>query len=91
MWNKVLLALAATVLITAGVLLFTWAIVQTWGDFSLLFHRLRHRARAPWEDEHRALESLRDRVRHLDPELLPFSQKEKPIPREDASSPTEEA
>jgi len=86
MWTKILLALAATVLITAGVILFAWAMAQTWGDFSLLFQRLRQRARNPWEDEDKALEALQDRVRRLDPELLPPSRE---TPEGDASPPAE--
>ncbi len=78
MWNKVLLALAATVLITAGVILFTWAMAQTWGDFSRVFQHLRHRARHPWEDEEQALAELQDQVRRLDPELLPPPREEQP-------------
>ena len=80
MWNNILLALAATVLIVAGVLLLTWAMAQTWGDFSRLFQHLRHRAQHPWEDEDRALEELQDKVRRLDPELLG------PTPEEDTES-----
>lgn len=88
MWSDILLALAATVFIAAGVFLFTWAMVQTWGEFGPIFQRLRHRARHPWEDEERALESLQERVHHLDPELLPPSPKAE-SPPEETSPPAE--
>ena len=69
MWTKILLVLAATVLITGAVLLFAWGMAHPWHDVAHLLKRLRHRARHPWEDEERALADLQEAVRTLDPSL----------------------
>ncbi len=69
MGTKVLLALAATLLIAAGALVLTWAFAQTWRDFGHVLRLLRRHARHPWAQEDQALAQLQEQVRALDPAL----------------------